>query len=1144
MPRFFKVIGIQWHKRVITIFIAFTIMTSMASNCISNPCMYGICVDDLSSFSSYRCYCIDGYTGINCETNWNDCWSNPCLNGGTCTDAVASYNCSCLEGFVGMTCEQKYSECMNYPCQNNGTCLDYNGFTCQCLEGFSGDFCEIDTSVCNNTICKNFGECIEGPGLSFMCNCQNGWAGKYCEEDVNECNLLPCQNGGLCINVPGTYTCACLFGYTGKDCDKNIVPCQENPCRNNAICLFEDGQSVCYCVPDYHGTFCELQYNDCESKSVRCENGGSCIDGINNFTCSCPSQYTGERCTLVVETTSMDVPMYNSDVYTTEKAVPFDINTMSYTIQDDDTVVTSTENCLRNSCVTTINGEEPELVTIQNSTDKTIDTTQFTNVKEVLTIQIESRTEYDQMTFTTLGQNYTTMPEETPLLTSVSQDLSSKAINVTTFKTYAKSMDEIYPVQTSENNIFQTTIETPFGNESLTQAFTLDELDESTTMRSINSNDINQSSTTVGATAKAPVTDVSTEIPVYLDTVKTTLTPAIELTWPETTTESLVASSVERSTDADYNEAITLNSTSFSVTENITPDITTAPMVIMVPSTIIPEQTASNAVTQLDFNMPDNTEMFSRSPTTMESKATSTTSDDDFTTVTEFFKTTYGTEMIKSEMPNVVSTTEYEIVYSCTKDQCANTSLCLHNGTQCDCSYWNNCRISPSIEHAAFSGKSYIRQKFTIENGILKIFVRLKTRAKSGIFIHTLFDDERYILLYMEMEQLKFQFSCGLQTMLLGELDLPINNGYNVDIEMRFQYTVEDISDKCSGQLIVNNTLAMSGEQVLQSHESIPQFARLHLGGIPLTFSQPFAQIAMGFIGCMSSLKVNGINRDFLRDSAEAVQIQFMFIESVFSGETCERTVCDNNPCHLGATCLISPGVNFICVCPLGTHGLYCEKDTTVVQPSFSAILPGFSSYIAYGVSSSVKDHMELKMRIIPQTLEQIALIAYMGQSNSMRESSDHFSITYVRGYLMLTWDLGSGVKRIFTNSPLNIRTNKVHTLQFGRRGRDSWLYVNGIGNITGRAAGTNTRLDVSPILYIGGHKSKYFEMLPHDLPLHTGFSGCIYDIVLHTDDNVFPITMSSPATGRGVGECHRNECSHHSCKNGAVCLNYGPTYR
>lgn len=77
-----------------------------------------------------------------------------------------------------------------------------------------------------------------------------------------------------------------------------------------------------------------------------------------------------------------------------------------------------------------------------------------------------------------------------------------------------------------------------------------------------------------------------------------------------------------------------------------------------------------------------------------------------------------------------------------------------------------------------------------------------------------------------------------------------------------------------------------------------------------------------------------------------------------------------------------------------------------------------------------------------------------------------------------------------------------------------------------------------------GGHKSKNFESLPHDLPLHTGFSGCIFDIELRTETAIYPITNSSPATGRGVGECHRNECIRHLCKNGAVCLNHGATYR
>ena len=38
-----------------------------------------------------------------CETDWDECWSDPCLNGATCIDQVADYNCSCSPGFSGKT---------------------------------------------------------------------------------------------------------------------------------------------------------------------------------------------------------------------------------------------------------------------------------------------------------------------------------------------------------------------------------------------------------------------------------------------------------------------------------------------------------------------------------------------------------------------------------------------------------------------------------------------------------------------------------------------------------------------------------------------------------------------------------------------------------------------------------------------------------------------------------------------------------------------------------------------------------------------------------------------------------------------------------------------------------------------------------
>eukprot|EP00663_Eupelagonemidae_sp_cell21sb_P007331 gene7331-4234_t len=33
-----------------------------------------------------------------------------------------------------------------------------------------------------------------------------------------------------------------------------------------------------------------------ENASSPCENGGSCKDGVNGYTCSCENGWTGERC--------------------------------------------------------------------------------------------------------------------------------------------------------------------------------------------------------------------------------------------------------------------------------------------------------------------------------------------------------------------------------------------------------------------------------------------------------------------------------------------------------------------------------------------------------------------------------------------------------------------------------------------------------------------------------------------------------------------------------------------------------------------------------------------------------------------------------------------------------------------------------
>lgn len=69
-----------------------------------------------------------------------------------------------------------------------------------------------------------------------------------------------------------------------------------------------------------------------------------------------------------------------------------------------------------------------------------------------------------------------------------------------------------------------------------------------------------------------------------------------------------------------------------------------------------------------------------------------------------------------------------------------------------------------------------------------------------------------------------------------------------------------------------------------------------------------------------------------------------------------------------------------------------------------------------------------------------------------------------------------------------------------------------------------------------GGHPSQGFVDLPHDLPLHSGWNGCVWDIG--------GAVSGRPAAGRGAGQCGVAQCTAKSCSAPrGVCIHSPATY-
>jgi hypothetical protein len=137
----------------------------------------------------------------------------------------------------------------------------------------------------------------------------------------NECDSLVvqpnCGNEASCVAQLDQYDCACNTGLVGnpklngddgcKACpagqqsDEKNPPscvdtdeCASNPCQNGATCNNGDDLFTCICLTGFEGNTCETNQDDCSPNP--CKNGGVCSDLVATYRCTCPDGYIGHNC--------------------------------------------------------------------------------------------------------------------------------------------------------------------------------------------------------------------------------------------------------------------------------------------------------------------------------------------------------------------------------------------------------------------------------------------------------------------------------------------------------------------------------------------------------------------------------------------------------------------------------------------------------------------------------------------------------------------------------------------------------------------------------------------------------------------------------------------------------------------------------
>ncbi|XP_041474777.1 uncharacterized protein LOC121423495 [Lytechinus variegatus] len=145
------------------------------------------------------------------------CFSNPCLNGGTCNHLPdGGYRCDCMDTFTGLNCE----------IANTNPCIDQD----QCVHG----------------VCINVGQ------GQYECECQDNYDGIHCDEPILPIEVSHHPSSQI-VNVNANVNLVCGFNHAKqyhwyktvrKEGDGVLLPDSEN--RNPLIIMSASHNDIGY----------------------------------------------------------------------------------------------------------------------------------------------------------------------------------------------------------------------------------------------------------------------------------------------------------------------------------------------------------------------------------------------------------------------------------------------------------------------------------------------------------------------------------------------------------------------------------------------------------------------------------------------------------------------------------------------------------------------------------------------------------------------------------------------------------------------------------------------------------------------------------------------------------------------------------